>query len=77
MEKEQELLNSWQWRTTLKTMHVLLQKAKFYKNYTKVKYLITTNRLLLFVPDSEDSQQKKFQEQQELSLHPLVVTGRD
>ena len=47
MEKEKERLNAWQWRTTLKTLHVLLQKAKFYQNHTKVRYLITTNRLIL------------------------------
>ena len=28
-------------------LHVLLQKAKFYQNHTKVRYLIITNRLLL------------------------------
>jgi len=47
MEKVKGRLSAWQWRTTLKTLHVLLQKAKFYQNYTKVKYSITTNRLLL------------------------------
>ena len=47
MEKEKGRLNALQWRTTLKTLHVLLQKAKFYQNYTKVRYSITTNRLLL------------------------------
>ena len=47
MEKEKGWLSAWQWRTTLKTLHVLLQKAKFYQNHTKVRYSITTNWLLL------------------------------
>ena len=55
MEKEKERLNAWQWRTTLKTLHVLLQKAKFYQNHTKVRYSITTNRLFLSVLACEDS----------------------
>ena len=52
-------------------------ESKFYQNYTKVKYSITTIRLLLSVPASEDLQLKKYQEQWEFSLHPLAVAGLD
>ena len=47
MEKEKWRLSAWQWRTTIKTLHVLLQKAKFYQKIAKIKY--STIRIDYFV----------------------------